>query len=92
MYHSRLRIPPPASLPLSHDPVVVDEDDLTGEVTNAADRVQRLEGLCIPDVMKDVWVDLPQDYESQPGTVIGSYVVRRLMSSTGNPSLQKRRR
>lgn len=39
--------------------------------------------------MKEVYVDLPQTYESAPGVALGRYTVRRILKTDGNTALKK---
>jgi hypothetical protein len=39
--------------------------------------------------MKEVYVDLPQTYEAQPGVALGNYTVRRIMKPDGTLKLKK---
>jgi hypothetical protein len=39
--------------------------------------------------MKEVYVDLPQTYEAEPGVTLGSYTVRRIMKTDGTKKLKK---
>jgi hypothetical protein len=39
--------------------------------------------------MKEVYVDLPQVYEAQPGVTLGRYTVRRIMKTNGDKKLKK---
>ncbi|RPI31382.1 MAG: hypothetical protein EHM70_11640 [Chloroflexota bacterium] len=40
-------------------------------------------------VMKDVYVDLPQIYEAQPGVTLGRYTIRRILKTSGDMKLKK---
>ena len=39
--------------------------------------------------MKEIYVDLPQTYEADPGKALGKYTVRRILKSDGSKKIRK---
>lgn len=64
----------------------------------AGDKIYDQHGGGMPDLatfqaalitMKEIYTDLPQTYEAEPGVTLGSYVVRRILKTNGDKKLKK---
>jgi len=39
--------------------------------------------------MKEIYVDLPQIYEAEPGKALGRYTIRRILKTDGSKKITK---
>jgi hypothetical protein len=65
----------------------INKDDEFGDRHSGGVDKARLEAALT--TMKDVYVDLPQTYSSEPGVALGKYTVRRITKENGDKKIKK---